>query len=377
MLYPSRPFLLPFAASFSWLSGCSAAPGEIVIKLIDLSAYAGNFHLSDINLEIHQGEYFIILGPAGAGKTVLIETIAGLRRTKSGEIRLNNVDITSLPSEKRGISIVYQDQVLFPHLSVRANIAFGLEMRGTGRNEAGERLNWIARITGITEILERYPDTLSGGERQKVALGRALAVKPEVLMLDEPLSALDPETRENMQQELRKLHRELGTTFIHVTHDFEEAAALGERIAVINHGALEQVGTPDEIFRHPASLFVARFTMGRNIFPGTSSLLREGATSFRTGSIEFLVAAENNNARYALVRPEDIVISHERPDETGLNSFAGKTLGITNKGATAYISVNVPPEFCCLVTRKDLEQNEFKEGDPVFISFRSESVHLF
>jgi ABC-type Fe3+/spermidine/putrescine transport system ATPase subunit len=316
------------------------------------------------------------LGPAGAGKTVLIETIAGLRRTKSGNIKLNDVDITSLPSEKRGISIVYQDQVLFPHLNVKENVTFGLKMQGIGRNEANERLNWIVRITGITGLLERFPGTLSGGERQKVALARALAVKPEVLLLDEPLSALDPETRENMQQELRQLHRELGTTFIHVTHDFEEAAALGERIAVINNGTVEQVGTPDEIFRHPASLFVARFTMGRNIFPGMSSTSRDGRANFRTGSIEVLVAGKKH-ASYALVRPEDILISRERPDETRLNSFAGKIGNITNKGATAYINVNVPPEFCCLVTRQDLEQNHFKEGATFSISFRPESVHLF
>jgi ABC-type Fe3+/spermidine/putrescine transport system ATPase subunit len=348
-----------------------------VIRIIDLSVVAGNFHLNNINLEINPGEYFIIVGPAGAGKTVLIETIAGLRRVKSGGIWLNDVDITGLIPEKRGIGIVYQDQVLFPHLNVKENVTFGLKMRGIGRNEVRERLDWITRVTGIKEIIERYPITLSGGERQKVALARALSVKPEVLLLDEPLSALDPETRENMQEELRKLHRGLGTTFIHVTHDFEEAAALGDRIAVINRGMVEQVGTPEEIFRQPASLFVARFTMGRNIFPGMSSISRDGRASFRTGSLEFFIATENTRARYALVRPEDILISREPPDKVIPNSFNGKIGGITNKGATAHISVNVPPEFCCLVTRRDLEQNQFKKGDPVFISFRSESVHLF
>lgn len=295
---------------------------------------------------------------------------------KSGEIRLNDAYITDLPSEKRGVSIVYQDQVLFPHLTVRENVVFGLSMRGTGRNEVGERLDRIANVCGIVGLLERHPGTLSGGERQKVALARALAVRPQVLLLDEPLSALDPETRENMQQELRKLHRELGTTFIHVTHDFEEAAALGERVAVINNGALEQVGTPDEIFCHPASLFVARFTLGRNIFPVISSGLHDGGARFRTGNIELLTSSKNDRAGYALVRPEDIVISRNN-DKTMPNSFEGKITGITKRGASIFVDVNIPPEFHCLITRNDFEKNHFNEGDQVFLSFKSGEVHTF
>ena len=235
------------------------------------------FRLCDINLEIAAGEYFVVLGPTGAGKTVLLETIAGLHRPRRGRILLAGEDITHAPPERRGIGFVYQDYALFPHLSVAGNIAFGLRLRGMGRGEIEKRVAAIGRLLGIEHLLHRMPGTLSGGEAQRVALARALVIEPRLLLLDEPLSALDPETREGLQRELGRIHRELGTTTIHVTHDFEEAVALGDRIAVLREdrldeglreGRIVQVGRPEEIFRRPASEFVARFVGVRNIFRG-------------------------------------------------------------------------------------------------------------
>jgi len=239
-----------------------------MIEIKNLRVDLGSFQLQEINLDIKQGEYFIILGPTGAGKTVLLETIAGLYPAQGGEIWLNGREITRLEPEKRGISFVYQDYVLFPHLSVRENIAFGLRRGKVGKKEAQDRVEWVVGLLGVSHLLDRKPDTLSGGEQQKVALARALIVSPEVLLLDEPVSALDPQTREGVQHELRQIHDRMQTTVIHVTHDFEEAIALGDRIAVLGEGRIQQVGTAEQVFRQPNSEFVARFAMARNIFAG-------------------------------------------------------------------------------------------------------------
>jgi ABC-type sugar transport system ATPase subunit len=174
-----------------------------MIEVRNLCVDLGEFALSDITLDIEESEYFIILGPTGAGKTVLLESIAGLYPIKSGEIWLRGKEVTRVQPEKRRIGIVYQDHVLFPHLSVRDNIVFGLRMHKTKTDEIADRLNWVAELLGISYLLHRRPDTLSGGEKQKVALGRAIITQPELLLVDEPLSALDPETRESMRQELR------------------------------------------------------------------------------------------------------------------------------------------------------------------------------
>jgi len=220
-----------------------------VINVKNLCVDLGDFVLKDINLTVNKGEYFIILGPTGAGKTVLLESIAGLYPIKSGGIWLKGKEVTRTAPEKRGISIVYQDHALFPHLSVKDNIIFGLRLHKWASHDIATTLSEIAGLLGISHLLPRKPNTLSGGEQQKVALARALSIQPQVLLLDEPLSALDPESREGVQQELRQIHNELKVTTIHVTHDFEEAIALGERIAVLGEGYVKQIGTPEEIFR--------------------------------------------------------------------------------------------------------------------------------
>ena len=189
-----------------------------MIEVKNLCVDLGEFVLKDVTLNIEEGEYFIILGPTGAGKTVLLESIAGLYPIKSGQIWLRGKEVTRVEPEKRKISIVYQDHVLFPHLPVKDNLLFGLRMHSATANEQKDRLKWVAELLGITNLLHRRPDTLSGGEKQKVALGRAIVTQPELLLVDEPLSALDPETRESVQQELRRLHRALGITTVSYTH---------------------------------------------------------------------------------------------------------------------------------------------------------------
>jgi len=348
-----------------------------MIEVKDLCVDLGEFVLEDITLNIEEGEYFVILGPTGAGKTVLLESIAGLYPVKSGKIWLRGKEVTSVEPEKRKISIVYQDHVLFPHLSVKDNIVFGLRMNRATMDEQKNRLNWMAELLGISHLLHRQPDTLSGGERQKVALGRAIITRPELLLVDEPLSALDPETRESVQQELRQLHRALGITILHVTHDFEEAISLGNRIAVIGEGRLMQVGTPEEIFRHPNSEFVARFAMTRNIFLGKAERKPSGDTMFKVDGTDFIIAADTDGLHHASIRPEDILISSEPIHSSARNCFPGTITTVTDKGSTLYITVNIPPELSCLVTRHSFEEMELHEGKKVFLTFKASSIHLF
>jgi len=344
------------------------------------------FRLCDINLDIADGEYFVVLGPTGAGKTVLLETIAGLHQPRRGRILLAGEDVTQAPPERRGIGFVYQDYALFPHLSVAGNIAFGLRLRGMSRGDIEERMAAISRLLGIEHLLHRTPGTLSGGEAQRVALARALVFGPRLLLLDEPLSALDPETREGVQRELGRIHRELGTTTAHVTHDFEEAVALGDRIAVLKEecvgdskrqGRIVQVGTPEDIFRRPANEFVARFVGVRNIFRGEALSKEGGHTLVSLDGLSIAAVTELEGPVHVSVRPEEIVLSREPLRSSARNAFRGRIVGISDRGPIAYVTVCVPPDFVCMITRRSLEEMELREGMEVHIAFKASAVHVF
>lgn len=360
------------------------------LQVTDLWLDLGKFRLRGVNLEVLPGEYFVILGPTGAGKTVLLETIAGLHFPRRGRVLLNGEDVTQVPPERRSIGFVYQDYALFPHLSVAENIAFGLRLRGMGRKEVAEGVDEISRRLSIHSLLNRRPETLSGGEAQRVALARALVIEPSILLLDEPLSALDPETREGFQRELARLHRELGTTTVHVTHDFEEAVTLAGRIAVMNQGQIVQVGSSEEIFRRPESEFVARFVGVRNvfrgeIFPGDGGyrwLALEGAGG---EGLRIAVLTDLSGSVHASIRPEGIVLSREPLHSSMRNSFRGRVVGILDRGALIYVTVRVPSDgvppgatdFVCAITRPSLEEMGLEEGGEVFIAFKASAVHIF
>ena len=278
-----------------------------MLELKGINKQLGDFRLKDINLEINEGEYFVILGPTGTGKTVILEVIAGMYRPDSGEIYFKNQKISSLYPEQRGISFVYQDYALFPHLSVEENIIFGLKVQNISQESIKKSLQDMVTLLGIEHLLQRYPTTLSGGEQQRVAIARALITSPQILLLDEPLSALDPRTRQVFQEELQNIHAMLGTTTIHITHDFSEALALGDRIAVLQDGAIVQVGTPAEVFHHPSSCFVAEFVGAENILSGQCT---DGVIKVGPGVDIHAVSPEQGEVNLT-IRPEDIIISHQ------------------------------------------------------------------
>lgn len=234
-----------------------------MLKIQNLNKNLGEFTLKNINFQIEKGEYFVLLGPSGTGKSIILETIAGLYKPDSGRIYFNEIDLTNEYPENRGIGFVYQDYVLFPHISVKENIIFGLKQKKLSKSEINKKLDDILSMFNISHLINRKPLTLSGGEKQRVAIARAIITSPKILLMDEPLSSLDPKTKEEFIYMLKDIHNKRKNTVIHVTHDFNEALFLADKIAVINNGTIVEVGTPKEIFKNPTSDFVANFTSAK------------------------------------------------------------------------------------------------------------------
>ncbi len=348
-----------------------------MIEIRGLKIDLGNFVLRNIDLHIERGEYFIVLGPTGAGKSVLLEAIAGLYPVLEGKIIIDGRDVTELPPEKRKIGIVYQDYSLFPHMSAAENIAFGLKVRRIPRKKIKEKIDYIAAMTRIKDLLDRKPDTLSGGEKQKVALARALVTDPDILLLDEPLSALDPSTREKMRDLLEELHDELKVSVIHVTHDFEEAAVLGDRVTVINNGVIVQTGSPDYIMRHPKTEFVADFALSRNIFRGKSRHKDDGFAEIEINGHKINAVTEKTGDVRVTLRPEEIIISREKFVSTARNCLKGIVQEVSHRGSYAYVTVSAGQDFVSMVTNTALEELELKKNDEAWIIFKASAVHVF
>ena len=276
------------------------------LRIENLSKWFGSFQaLDNISLDIAEGEFVCFLGPSGCGKTTLLRAIAGLDLQSSGIIEQGGRDISVLPPAERDFGIVFQSYALFPNLTVFKNIAFGLENAGLGRARITERVEELLALVGLQEHGAKHPAQLSGGQQQRVALARAIATSPGLLLLDEPLSALDAKVRVHLRHEVKELQRQLGVTTVMVTHDQEEALSMADRIVVMNHGVVEQVGVPTAIYREPASLFVADFIGEMNQIPATagSGTATIGPTTFKTAA-----NGHRDGANViAAIRPEDIV----------------------------------------------------------------------
>ncbi|WP_284656104.1 ABC transporter ATP-binding protein [Paenibacillus thiaminolyticus] len=239
----------------------------LLIQLVNVEKhFAGQPVVHPLSLTIDEGEFLTLLGPSGCGKTTILRMIAGFELPTAGEIRLDGVNVTQLPPNKRDLNLVFQHYALFPHMTVEQNIQFGLKMKKIPQAEQRERIAEAIRLTQLTPLAARYPHQLSGGQQQRVAIARAIANKPKVLLLDEPLGALDLQLRKNLQGELKQLQRNLGITFVYVTHDQEEAMMMSDRIVIMNNGRVEQAGSPKEIYERPETLFAATFVGENNVF---------------------------------------------------------------------------------------------------------------
>lgn len=332
-----------------------------MIRLEGLQVWAGELVLAVADLAVAPGEYLIVLGPTASGKTVLLETVAGLRRASAGRVLFGERDVTGEPPERRGVGLVYQDYALFPHLKVADNIGFGVTRHGAAAAFGRDRVRDLAALLGVDQLLDRYPEGLSGGEQQRIALARALATSPDILLLDEPLAALDGPTRQELRQELRRLHQTLGTTVIHVTHDLDEAMALGDRIAVLIEGQLRQLGTPAGVTRWPADPEVAALVGVRNLLrvDGHATSLAEGSAVVRleggvTLATEGPVPAAMADRLYAAIRAEEIEVepavtaapaagqaSAEEGSGLGGNVLVGTVRRVELQSAHALVEVEV------------------------------------
>jgi len=288
------------------------------VNIESVNLYFGKNHvLKDVSLLIEPGEFFTFLGPSGCGKTTLLRLIAGFGNAQSGVVRIGGNDVTGLPPWKRDVGMVFQSYALWPHMTVRRNVAFGLEERRVPKPEIRRRVDAVLELVGLSELAERRPSQLSGGQQQRVALARTIVVEPQVLLLDEPLSNLDAKLRVQMRQELRELQRKLALTTIFVTHDQEEANTTADRIAVMSAGVVQQVGTPSDLYDRPANRFVAGFLGIANILDGR--LNREGGDySFRArnGITVPLKAAQlpqrsSSEVLSVMFRPQSIAIGPE------------------------------------------------------------------
>ncbi|WP_285848430.1 ABC transporter ATP-binding protein [Paenibacillus sp. MER TA 81-3] len=239
----------------------------LMIELVNVEKhFAGQPVVHPLSLKIDEGEFLTLLGPSGCGKTTILRMIAGFEQPTTGEIRLDGENVTDLPPNKRNLNLVFQHYALFPHMTVEQNIQFGLKMKKVPQAEQRERIADAIRLTQLTPLAKRFPHQLSGGQQQRVAIARAIANHPKVLLLDEPLGALDLQLRKNLQGELKQLQRNLGITFVYVTHDQEEAMMMSDRIVIMNNGRVEQVGSPKEIYERPETLFAATFVGENNVF---------------------------------------------------------------------------------------------------------------
>ncbi len=345
-----------------------------MIRIENLDVRLPGFHLEDINLALEENEFFMLMGPTGAGKTVLLEAVAGLIRVDRGKIFIRGKDVTWLPPEKRGVGIVYQDQALFPHLNVLENITYGLRFHHVRREERKTRFNRLTELLAIGHLLSRLPVNLSGGEKQRVALARALIVEPHVLLLDEPLSAIDPVFREEIRKALKEVHKDSGTTFLMVTHDFAEALSLADRGAVIHRGQIQQVGVIQDIFQKPASTAAAEFVGMKNLFEAEF----QDSTAWVRGHRISLSSRSDNMHRYLAIRPEDITVNTKPFFPNPRNTFPGVVSIVANRGFTYEVHVRTGTlTFVSLITRKVLVDMELKEGLDVLVSFEDSAVHTF
>jgi len=345
-----------------------------VIDIRNLDITLGEFNLRQINLRIPEGAYFVILGPTGAGKTVLLECIVGLHQPDAGQIFLNQQEVTLLKPEERRLSYVPQDYCLFPHLTAYENIAFGMRSAKMPAAVIAETVARLAGMLHITALLRRRPLTLSGGEKQRVALARALAVRPRVLLLDEPMAAVDERTREEMCEELKALQREFGTTTIHVSHNFEETLAVADLIGIFQDGRIVQVGDPRTVFHQPVSEFVADFTGARNILRGEVKAAGNGAV-FHLDDLRLRVDGACPGPATLVVRPESIrLLADAASDE---NRLCGAVVRMVDKGPTYKIDVATGAvSWVLLASKREAADLALAPGRPVTLDIPPSAIHL-
>lgn len=332
------------------------------------------FKLEDVSFQVNDGDYFIILGPSGAGKTQILEILAGLIEADEGSIIADEKNITGTKIQARPFGMVFQDYAIFPHMSVRENIGYSIRTKGFGHKGLSSRVEAQAKAMEIGHLLDRMPTTLSGGELQRVALARTLIREPKYLLLDEPLASLDVSLRQGLRSLLKGINRE-GQTIIHVTHDYEEALVLANKVAVMNQGIIVQTGTPEEVFHNPGSEFVARFTGVKNYF--AARLYREEDRQYgelENGQVLRLNTEEPEGKGFVILRGEDIFISLENIPTSATNHLLGQIIEISPSPFGFEVLIDTGTKFYARITRESLQNLALRPGKEIWISFKAANV---
>jgi molybdopterin-binding protein len=347
-----------------------------MLSVENLSLQVGNFNLSDISFKVDKGDYFVLLGISGAGKSLLLESIAGLIEINSGNIFLREKNIFDEKIQNRNISIVYQSSDLFPHMTVFENIAYPLNCKK--ESNIKEKVLKAAYHAGIADKLDRKPETLSGGEYQRAAIARSLAAGNDIFFLDEPLSSLDSKSKSELRALLRKINRS-GITIIHVTHDYEEAVSLANKIGIIENGKLTHVAAPEEIFKHPKSEFVAKFIGTKNFMRGKlKSIQNSDLKEFIFGEIKiFCLTDIPDGGAYLIISPEEIVISNQVQLSSSRNHFKGRIIDIAPAKLGIEVTVNIGYELVVLVSFDALSSLGLEIGKDVWIDFKASSCKIY
>jgi putative spermidine/putrescine transport system ATP-binding protein len=339
------------------------------VRLEDLRrSYVGVSALNGLSLTLAPGELVALLGPSGCGKTTALRLVAGLEEADGGRVVIAGEDVTDLPASKRDVGMVFQAYSLFPHMTAWQNVAFGLQMRRVGAVERRRRAGEMLEIVGLSGLADRYAHQLSGGQQQRVALARALAIHPKILLLDEPLSALDARVRARLRDEIRRVQQEVGITTLFVTHDQEEALAIADRVGVMNKGRLEQLGPPMEVYARPATPFVAEFVGLTNRLAGA---VRGGAVEVRGTRLPLVGPDAADGPAIALVRPETVALVADTDSIPG--PLVGKVIATAFLGATSRVTIDLG-DATVLAQLPTAEATTLPPGTRVRLTLRADPV---
>ena len=329
--------------------------------------------LSGIDLSIDEGEFVVFVGPSGCGKTTLLRLIAGLEDVTSGKILIGSEDVTWIEAKNRGVGMVFQNYALYPHLTVKQNLAYPLNILKFSKPDKEQRINEVAQMLEIQSLLKRKPAELSGGQRQRVAIGRALARRPDIFLFDEPLSNLDARLREQMRLEIAELHKELGRTTIYVTHDQHEAMTLGDRLVIMNEGKIIQEGKPFDLYTNPRTLFVAKFTGSPSMNLVSGELSSQNHFESVLGRIVLTNVLKTTEKKlYMGIRPEEVQLKKLKDNQTSTN-ITGKVTGVEQLGREVHLVVTVNGEKLRVVSG----QSEWEAGEQVEITLPEEKLLWF